>query len=64
MKRFLITAYPYATQFGRLDIPEEIADDKDAVSDYIKDHFDEVYFSEPELSYWDADFEFEEDDDE
>lgn len=62
MKRFLIKAYPYATQFGSIDVPDEIADNMDAVFYYINDHFDEVSFSKPILNYSGTDFEFEEND--
>lgn len=66
MKRFLITAHPYVTQFGSIDVPDEIADsdDKDDVSNYINEHFYDIDFDKPMLDYFGTDFEFEKDDDE
>ena len=55
MKTIFVTAYPYATQFGKIEIPDDI-DDKD-VRDYLSEHFDEIKFEEPELDYCGCDFE-------
>ena len=55
MKTIFVTAYPYATQFGKILIPDDI-DDKD-VRDYLSEHFDEIKFEEPELDYCGCDFE-------
>lgn len=64
MKRFLVKAYPYAVQFGRIEVPDEIADsdDMNAVSEYIEEHFDDIRFGLPRLNYTGAYFECEEDD--
>ena len=49
-----VTAYPYATAFGRIRVPLDCRDDIDA---YIEDHFDEIEFDEPELDFAGTDFE-------
>lgn len=59
MSRFLITAYPYATQYGHIEVPDEV----DNPWDYIEDHWDEIDFDEPELDYCGTDFEYEEESD-
>ena len=55
MSKYLITAFPYATQYGKLEIP----DDVDEVKEYIKDHWDDIQFDEPELDYCGTDFDYE-----
>lgn len=55
MSKYLITAFPYATQYGRLEIP----DDVEEVKEYIKDHWNEIQFEEPELDYCGTDFDYE-----
>lgn len=44
--RYLITAYPDAIQYGHIDIP----DGEDAFK-YIGDHFSEIEFEKPMLTY-------------
>lgn len=55
MSKYLITAFPYATQYGRLEIPDGVEDAKS----YIEDHWDEIQFGEPELDYCGTDFDYE-----
>ena len=57
MTKYLITAFPYATQYGRLEIPEDVED----VKEYIEDHWNEIQFEEPELDYCGTDFDYETD---
>lgn len=52
-----VTAYPYATQFGSIQVPEEL-EDGDELHDYIEEHWNDIKFSEPELEYCGIDFEF------
>ena len=51
--RKTVTAYPYATVWGEIDIPDDIED----VQQYVKDHWDEIEFGEPDLDYAGTDFE-------
>ena len=55
MSKYLITAFPYATQYGRLEIPDDVED----VNEYIRLHWDEIKFDEPELDYCGTDFDYE-----
>ena len=50
MKTATITAYPYATQTGFLEIPDDIESQEEA-DEYIRDHWDEIEFHEPDLDY-------------
>ena len=51
-----VTAYPYATQYGKIEIPEGVED----IRSYVSEHWDEIKFNEPDLDYAGADFEVEE----
>lgn len=55
MSRYLITAFPYAIQYGHIEIPDEV----DSPWDYIEEHWDEIDFGEPHLDYCGTDFEYE-----
>lgn len=48
-----VTAYPYATVWGEIEIPDDVKD----VRQYVKDHWDEIKFGEPDLDYVGTDFE-------
>lgn len=50
-----IAAYPWATVFGILEIPEDIPDDE--IESYVLDNWDNISFGEPELDYCNIDFE-------
>lgn len=52
-----VTAYPYAVQFGEIDIPEGISTDE--IYDYLTEHWDEIEFGEADLDYAGTDFEWE-----
>ena len=56
MAKRTITAYPYATVFGEIEIPEGVDD----VKKYVVDHWDDIEFGEPDLDYGGTDFEVEE----
>ena len=58
MKTATITAYPYATQTGLLNIPDDITD-PDARKEYIENHWDEIEFGEPDLDYCGTDFDID-----
>lgn len=50
MKSILITAYPFAMQYGRIDIPDDITDPEEART-YIINNWDDIDFDEPDLDY-------------
>ena len=52
-----VTAYPYASVTGTLEIPETVQSDD--IDEYINEHFDEIKFDEPELDYRNPDFDWE-----
>lgn len=55
-KTYLVIAYPYATQSGTITVPDNTND----VNEYIKDHWDDIEFDEPDLDYCGTDFDIEE----
>lgn len=56
-KTVSVTAYPYAVQYGELDIPKGLSQEK--TEEYIRDHWNEIRFGDPELDYCGTDFEFD-----
>lgn len=56
MREVHITAYPYAAQTGIIEVPDGVDAEK-----YIKEHWNEVTFDEPELDYCGTDFDVWED---
>ena len=50
-----VTAYLYATQYGTIEIPDEIP--KNELEDYVANHWEDIDFYPPELDYSNADFE-------
>lgn len=54
-KNYIVTAYPYAVQYGTL-----IGAPDDVDEDYILEHWNEIRWQEPDLDYCGTDFEFEE----
>lgn len=42
-----VTAYPYAVQYGKIDVPDDVED----IKEYISDYWDDIDFDEPELDY-------------
>ena len=52
MKTVQVTAYPFATQYGRIDVPEDVDE-----RSYVKEHWGEIEFDEPELDYSGTEFE-------
>ncbi len=45
-----VTAYPYAVQYGSLIVPDELSDQAE-IEEYVREHFDEIEFGEPDLDY-------------
>jgi hypothetical protein len=55
MKILYVTALPYATQEGTLEVPDDL-EEKD-YTDYVWSHFGDVNFSEVNLDYAGTDLE-------
>lgn len=58
MKKAYITAFPYATQEGTLEIPENIKTLK-KTEEYIREHWNDIDFNDVDLDYAGTDFDFE-----
>lgn len=58
-KEILVTAYPYATQYGKIPIPDSVNGEEN-IKAYVSDHWREIRFGEPDLDYSGTDFEVEE----
>lgn len=58
MKTAYITAYPYATQNGKLKIPDEIKT-LSQTEKYIQEHWNDIDFNEVDLDYAGTEFDFE-----
>ena len=57
MARYLVTAFPYATQYGGIDVPEEIIKKgENSVRKFISDNWNTIGFGEPDLDYAGTDF--------
>lgn len=54
MKEFEVCAYPWATQTGKILVPEDTKD----IKQYICENFNKVKFEEPSLEYDNIEFEF------
>lgn len=60
MAKIEVTAYPYCTMFGDLEVPDDVMNGSDAkLHEYISDHWDEIDFGEPDLDFQGCDYEFE-----
>lgn len=59
MKTINVTSFPFATQWGSVEVPEYLKDPME-IRDYIVEHWDDIKFGEPDLDYCGADFEIEE----
>ena len=58
--KVLVTAFPYATQYGTIDIPDELMGDASDEREYVRNHWNDIEFEEPELDYSGTDFELDE----
>lgn len=56
-KKVTITFYPYAVQYGTIEVDEGVNID----DEYINEHFNEIKLEKPELDYVGTDFEIIED---
>jgi len=57
METALITAYPYATQYGTLPIPKGLNEGQKQA--YVEEHWGEINFSKPELDYCGTEFDID-----
>ena len=57
MENVIITAYPYAIQYGNLKVPKDLNEEEKR--QYINEHWNEISFGEPDLDYCGTDFDFE-----
>ncbi len=57
MRIVSITASPYATQYGELSVPKNLTGD--GLREYVRNHWSEIPFGEPELDYVGTDFEID-----
>lgn len=52
--KYSIVAYPYARQYGVIEVPDHIPEED--IDVYIAEHWGEIKFEEPDLDYTDTDF--------
>ena len=52
-KTITVTAYPFATVYGTIDVPDGVED----VETYVSDHWDSIEFGNIDLDYCMCDYE-------
>lgn len=57
METVKVVAYPYARQSGKIQVPEGLSEKDKA--EYVKEHWNEIEFSAPELDYCGTDFDID-----
>lgn len=55
--KYRITAFPYATQYGTIEVPDNIPEEE--IDSYIETYWEKIEFEEPELDYSNTDFDKE-----
>lgn len=55
--KYRITAYPYATQHGTIEVPDNVPEEE--IDRYIETYWEKIKFEKPELDYAGTDFERE-----
>lgn len=58
-KTICITAYPYASQTGTIEVPEDLQSDE--IEKYIINNWGDIKFNNPDLDYGGTDFDWSED---
>ena len=58
MKVLEITATPYATQYGTIEVPDDLPEED--YKKYVTEHFDDIKFGEPDLDYAGTDLDISE----
>lgn len=55
-RKYYITCYPYAVQYGSIRIPKDVPEED--IQEWIVDHWNEIKFDKPaEIDYEACDFE-------
>lgn len=63
MARYMVTAFPYATQQGPIYVPDEVVKTgEEKVREYISNNWNNIEFGEPDLDYAGTDFDIDEGD--
>lgn len=58
MKTVEVIAYPYAMQYGTINIPDDVYKcTSEVIREYIEEHFREIEFGEIEADYDGTEFE-------
>lgn len=57
MSRFVVTAFPYVTVYGKIEIPDTIRAENRA--DYVREHWKDISFGEPDFDYSGTDFDLD-----
>lgn len=55
MNEYEVVAYPYAVQYGTVNVPDTVKPED--VDDYITEHWNDIKFGEANLDYAGTDFE-------
>ena len=50
-----ITAHPYATVYGTIEVPDGVED----IKAYIDEHFDDIDFGNPDIDYQGTDYDID-----
>ena len=58
VKTLCVTATPYATQYGTIDVPEDLPEDE--YEEYVHNHFGDIKFGEADLDYAGTDLDISE----
>jgi hypothetical protein len=53
--KMLVTAHPYATQYGTIHVPDDTINPEK----YIREHWDDIIFKAPDITYYGTDFDYE-----
>ena len=61
-KEISVIAYPYAVQYGTILVPTEIVGE-DKIKEYVSEHWNDIWFGEPDLDYCGTDFNIDTDED-
>ena len=57
---YRVTAYPYVTQTGNIEVPDDVTD----VQAYINEHLCDIDYETIDMDYLGTDFEYEKDNEE
>ena len=57
MKKVTVTAYPFATQYGRIEVPDNLEGEE--LREFLRDNWDNIAFAKVNLDYAGCEFEVE-----